>query len=645
MSLVGNLEDLSLGDILQIISLSQKSGVLVLQSGQGTGRIVFRDGLVKGACIQGRTDDLRGILVGGEFIEASAFDAAAALASARGASLEATLARETELGRERIDALMREAIEAAILEMFVWQKGDFSFDVRSETHPEDPRLNLATGLNAQYLSMEGMRLRDEHAREPSAEATVEPDALDLDLSAEEMFGVEPSEPLPTNSSSSDEDDLEEGALDVAEFLAPESREISSTSTRREAADVVVETVLARQDPFDEAVLEAAPVMAEPDEPDESDALVGPEWTGGSALAGISNEPTDAGEKRIVRPEPIVVIEPDVSVLEWVKGVVREEFARVHLFQQSEQGLARIRQYVIRGERPVILISTATEIDPLSGIHGLGDFVKRLKLQAPGLRVLGLQDSAGSEAAPPNGLDGLIARPPRRNLRAGSDRRDDDPDARNFSDALARVLGKPGQPAPPRSKSDAGSANGAGLARLKEVTGRLREASSRGTILPVVIEYAAELFSRVAVLLVRDQQILLLAGRALPALDGPGGVGAAIGLSRLQDGWVGRVLSTRRSTQGPPEKAGDRALLAHLGLADARRVYLGPIESGGTVIALVCGVDAQEDGLRMSDTSGLEVVLHHAGLALDRAALERALAEEEDGAAPRSSSEDGGPQRG
>ena len=28
MSLVGNLEDLSLGDILQIISLSQKSGVL-----------------------------------------------------------------------------------------------------------------------------------------------------------------------------------------------------------------------------------------------------------------------------------------------------------------------------------------------------------------------------------------------------------------------------------------------------------------------------------------------------------------------------------------------------------------------------------------------------------------------------------------
>lgn len=627
MSLVGNLEDLSLGDILQIISLSQKSGVLVLQSGQGTGRIVFRDGLVKGACVKGRTDDLRGILVGGEFIEASDFDAAAALASARGASLEATLARETELGRERIDALVREAIEAAILEMFVWQKGDFSFDVRSETHPEDPQLNLATGLNAQYLSMEGMRLRDEHAREPSSGTATEPDALDLDLSAEEMFGVAPTETTSAPAPASDEAVLEESVLEVAEVLTPASQPFSNEGTEREAAGVVVETVLARQDPIDEAILEAAPLLEEPGE------SVGPEWTGGAALAGIPDVAGSPGEKPVARPEPVVVIEPDVAVLEWVKGVVRDEFARVHLFQQAEQGLSRIRQYVVRGERPVVLISTATEVDPLSGIHGLGDFVKRLKLQAPGLRVLGLRDATGPEAAAPGGLDGLIARPARRNLRAGSEQRND-PEAQAFSDALARMLGKPGQSGPPRSKSGADPANAAVLSQLREVTDRLRQASARGTILPVVIDYAAELFSRVAVLLVRDQQILLLAGRALPALDGPGGVGAAISLAKIQDGWVGRVLTTRRSTRGAPEQEGDRALLAHLGLDEARLAYLGPIESGGSVIALVCGVEALEDVTRMPDTSGLEVVLHHAGLALDRAALERALAEEEDGSSPK-----------
>ena len=42
MSLVGSLEDLGLGDILQIVSLSRKSGLLLLRSDDGEGRIVFR---------------------------------------------------------------------------------------------------------------------------------------------------------------------------------------------------------------------------------------------------------------------------------------------------------------------------------------------------------------------------------------------------------------------------------------------------------------------------------------------------------------------------------------------------------------------------------------------------------------------------
>ncbi len=49
MSLVGSLEDLCLGDILQIVSLSRKSGLLLIHSEQGEGRIVFCDGLVRAA--------------------------------------------------------------------------------------------------------------------------------------------------------------------------------------------------------------------------------------------------------------------------------------------------------------------------------------------------------------------------------------------------------------------------------------------------------------------------------------------------------------------------------------------------------------------------------------------------------------------
>ena len=58
-------------------------------------------------------------------------------------------------------------------------------------------------------------------------------------------------------------------------------------------------------------------------------------------------------------------------------------------------------------------------------------------------------------------------------------------------------------------------------------------------------------------------------------------------------------------------------------------YLGPIESGGSTIALLYG-DQVPDGTEMPDTSGLEEVLHHAGLALHRAALDRALWEPDTG---------------
>ena len=70
MSLVGSLEDLGLGDILQIVSLSRKSGLLLLRSDAGEGRIVLRDGQVRAAFVKGEPEDLRSLLVDGGFVAA-----------------------------------------------------------------------------------------------------------------------------------------------------------------------------------------------------------------------------------------------------------------------------------------------------------------------------------------------------------------------------------------------------------------------------------------------------------------------------------------------------------------------------------------------------------------------------------------------
>jgi hypothetical protein len=77
----------------------------------------------------------------------------------------------------------------------------------------------------------------------------------------------------------------------------------------------------------------------------------------------------------------------------------------------------------------------------------------------------------------------------------------------------------------------------------------------------------------------------------------------------------------------PKDPGDQHLAVLLGNEIPEEAYLAPIESGGEVVALLYA-DNLPGREPIGDTSTLEVVLHQAGLALDRAVLERALAEAE-----------------
>jgi hypothetical protein len=389
MSLVGNLEDLSLGDILQIISLSQKSGVLVLRGDQGSGRIAFDAGLVRAACLKGGPEDLCDLLVAGGFIDPAGFDASAARAADRDVALEEAVTQEAGLAAERIEALIRESVEAAILEMFTWLRGEFSFDMRSEAQPDDPRLALASGLNAQYLAMEGMRIRDERMREAEDRGAATPPAVET-APAASPAAARPDE-------------------------APDEATPSAESTAS-SADLVAEAVLDREQGT----------------------------TSRAQSAGVAAPSARAAEASALSESapPLVVIDPEVSVLEWVKGAVSESYGRVHVFQQAEQGLARIRQYLVRGVKPLVLISPTVQVDPLSGIHGLGDFVKRLKVQAPGILVFGLREDEGegSPASPaPSVLDALLLRPGMRELRLELEGGEGD-SAQSFASALARAIG-------------------------------------------------------------------------------------------------------------------------------------------------------------------------------------------------------------
>ena len=577
MSLVGNLEDLSLGDIMQIISLSQKSGVLALEGDEGSGRIVFRSGLVQAARVKGRPDDLREILVGAGQVEAASFDEWAARARELGQPVQETIVREAGLSSEQIDGLLRESVEASVLEMFSWLSGDFSFDVRSKLEADDPGLLLSAGINAQYLAMEGMRIRDEQSRgEPPLQSGPDRTAsspADLPPIVEPSFGDEP--------------------LETEAFLSDEESEVVAYEVDDElsATDVLVANVVNREDE-------------------------GPGQASGRDV--VAPTPPSIA----TRMTPVVLIDPDVSVLEWLKTTIQDDFSRVHVFQQAEQGLARIRQYLIRGELPVVLISTEIRIDSLSGIHGLPDFVDRLKTQAAKLVVIALHEDVDErQSTIPTSFDGVLVRPGRQ---LHEQRETVTPEtARALTSALHQIIAdRNASDAAPTARSQ--TSKRASVRDLRDATGKLQQASSRGEVLPVVLDFASELFARVAILIVREEQVFAIAGRGIEALEvDPLDPAPPVSLQALDRGWIRQALQSGEPFQAPPSTPADRELLARLGGAEPATAYLGPIESGGSTIALLY-CDQASNGAEMPDTTGLEVVLHHAGLALDRAALERAL---------------------
>lgn len=383
MSLIGSLEDLSLGDILQILSLSQKSGLLVLRTDEGEGRIALRGGLVSGAATKCGPNDLRDVLVAGGFVAETDFDAAEATADFGDQSLVELLVAAEVVTAEKLDALRRQAVENAVIAMFGWTAGDFSFDSRGVPTPEDPQLVLDVGINAQYLAMEAVRRDDESDRAGEAAESLETaESDDGEMSAHEMFGVTVDEASNAFTSDSESRHLAVAELARAALSGSASSELEPMPLEEPLVEWVDEPV---GDLLEQAVL-VEPLASELDS-----------------------------------TCPVVVIDADLAALEWAKAALGGRFERVHIFQRSDLGLARIRQYLARAIAPIVLIAPDTPGDRLSGIRDAADFVRRIKQQAPRTHVVWLQEDGSRPLESVQPADALAIRPAGHHLRNASAR--------------------------------------------------------------------------------------------------------------------------------------------------------------------------------------------------------------------------------
>jgi len=618
MSLIGSLEDLGLGDILQIISLSQKSGILSIRGDEGEGTIFLQAGLVRGATLKGGPTDLRGLLVDGKFVSGEEFDAARADARQRGISLEEGIASHTSVTVERIDSLRRECVEAAVMAMFGWPGGEFSFDVQTDPVESDVQLLLPTGINAQYLAMEGTRIGDESAHvraDSSANRREEPVA---ELSAHEMFGVTPPEEAVVAGA---------GVAPVAE-VQPDVLDVEREGGPIEALGLAV---VERIDDVDEP--EPAVPTELVDEPRDGAPMVDRSQPQPMEPAEHAQECVEAQAAPLgprAPGTPLVVIDPDLMALEWIKQSVKDAFGRVHIFQRWDLGLNPIRQYMARTVSPFVLLHVDAPGDPLSGIRNPADFVTRLRLQQPRIQVVLLRDHDAVDPIQTGDADGIVSRPSSRLLRSA---RGAEAVAAIRAELCAQLAPQPagtGDATRPGAVAASGasgeSASEQELAKLRAVTARLSDASNRGEVLPVVLRFASEIFDRVALFMVRGDTVLGIAQHGLARAGGPGDDDfREVEMRPDSCAWFHEIFATRSSTRSGPTDAGDFTLAARLGGTAAEEAYLAPIESGGEVVAILYA-DNLPARRRLGDVHALEVVLHHAGLALERAMLARALAE-------------------
>lgn len=160
MALEGTLRDFSFADILQLISLQRKTGVLTLRTEENLVTVSFQDGCIVGAStLNQHTEDMIGLILlkRGEVTEAE---------------LEGALRRQEEtlqrLGRILIDhhvvpvETVRVALNQQILQIvyrvFRWADGEYHFSQETDI---DYDRDLLQPMAADSIIMEGARMTDE----------------------------------------------------------------------------------------------------------------------------------------------------------------------------------------------------------------------------------------------------------------------------------------------------------------------------------------------------------------------------------------------------------------------------------------------------------------------------------------------------
>ena len=575
MSLVGNLEDLGLGEILQIVSLSRRSGVLSLASRGREARIIFQNGQVTRASSSSFQQNLGEVLIQKGVIDLSILKRALSIQADEGYRqlLGCVMIERFGVSAEAIETVVREQIENVVYSLFAWAEGTFEFELQDVVQGDATRLDpvqfmLKQGLNPQYLAMEGSRIIDEKRHRGE---------LDED------------DPAPIAGS--------DASLDLA---------------------------------FD-LLQQATPSLQEDKLP--------PRTTTPSAAPAASNAAPAAARTAPAPPHgrPLVLVDDDPATLEALTQLLEGQGYRVDPIERSEDALIRVDCLFRDGVRPTIVVDLIMPRMDGTGILGGLELLELVRNNFPDLPLLALSDFRNEDAQrkarslgvpiimkPLKGdlFEGIPAFTP--SFLAGLARVEADGGGLtlsrvNIGDELRLEMGEePALAVAPLNQS-------IGISQLRGMLEELNNPSLGGEIILLVLRFAAEFMNRAVVLLVKKDAIQGLGQFGIEDRDGSADFRIReIRIPRGEPSLFAPVLETRYPLKGEiDDSRWSNFFLGQLGDARPAEIFVGPIVSEGKVVAVLYGDNLPEEK-PIGDTDSLEIFLSQAGIAMEKALLQRRL---------------------
>jgi len=185
VSIFGDLQDLSLADIIQIVAGSQKTGILYVNADEGRSAIVFKNGFVVSASKPDLAIRLGQLLLRENQISEIELEMCLKEQQQTSRPLGEILLERSLVTRDQLQSLMKHQVMETVNEIVNLTEGSFSF----QTHDQLPPDHIA--FEAQHLLLDVAFLQDTtgHKRQVSDEGSFFPQNLiagtDADLSFEE----------------------------------------------------------------------------------------------------------------------------------------------------------------------------------------------------------------------------------------------------------------------------------------------------------------------------------------------------------------------------------------------------------------------------------------------------------------------------